>query len=312
MENDEVNDDDEKYFGEDTELLEEEIKDLKEKKKSQLNVYWMRFKRNKLALAGLGIVIALIIAAIFAPLLAPYDPYSTDATSTRVEPSLEHPFGTDQVGRDTLSRLIYGSRIALLIGVLIVAVAGSIGVTLGLVAGVMGGWVDEVIMRVVDAFMAFPILVFAAALAVALGMGLYPVIIAVGLIIWTRFARVVRGDVISLKQEQFIEGAYAIGESKWNLVTKYYLPNILPSIAVVGTIILPQALIYSATLSFLGIGAQEPTASWGLMVRAGSRYLGFYPYQAIFSGLAIIITVLGFNFIGDGLRDALDPVRGGK
>ncbi len=305
-------DDDESYFGTEEKTVIKEIEDLKEKETSQLEMVWMRFKRNKLALVGTGIIIALIFTAIFAPFLAPYDPYEVDVYETRTDPSLEHPLGTDENGRDTLSRLIFGSRIALFIGLLIVAISGTIGVVLGLLAGTFGGWVDEIIMRLVDTFMAFPVLVFAVGISVSLGMGLYPVVLAVGFIVWTRFARVTRGEVLSIKQEQYIEGAKAIGEKKINIILRYFFPNVLPSIVVVATLQIPSALLYSATLSFLGIGAQPPTASWGRMVRQGAKFMQFYPYMAIFSGLAIVITVLGFNFMGDGLRDALDPVRGGS
>ncbi len=300
------------FFGTGTETLSEEIEDLKKKETSQAQLVWKRFKRNKLALVGAGILITLIIIAIFAPFIAPHDPYRTNTDRIREDPSWDHPMGTDQVGRDTLSRLIFGTRIALFIGLLIVAVSGSIGVTLGLIAGTYGGWVDEVIMRVVDTFLSFPVLIFALAISVALGTGLYPVIIAVGLIIWTEFARVTRGEVLSVKQETYIESAEAIGENKRNIILRYFLPNILPSIVVVATIQMPAALLYSATLNFLGIGAQPPTPSWGQMVRRGSEFMQFYPYLAIFASLAIVITVLGFNFMGDGLRDALDPVRGGS
>ncbi|MFW6176070.1 MAG: ABC transporter permease [Thermoplasmatota archaeon] len=303
--------DEQSYFGTEKEVMVEEIEDLKKKETSQLEMVWMRFKRNKLALIGTGIIITLIFVAIFAPILAPYEPNKTDVYNTRADPSSDHLLGTDRYGRDTLSRLIYGSRTALLIGFLIVAISGAIGVALGLTAGAFGGWVDEVIMRLVDTFMSFPVLVFALAVSVALGTGLYPVVIAVGLIVWTQFARVTRGEVLSIKQEQYIEGAEAIGESKSSIILRYFLPNVLPSVVIVATIQMPAALLYSATLNFLGIGAQEPTATWGRMVRSGSEFMQFSPYMAVFAGLAIIITVLGFNFMGDGLRDALDPVRGG-
>ncbi len=302
----------ESYFGSEDVDIKQELEDLKEKETSQMELVWLRFKRNKLALFGMGVIMTLIITAIFAPFLAPYDPVEDyDVYNDKAPPSSEHLLGTDKNGRDTLSRLIYGTRIALFIGILIVAVSGGIGVTLGLLAGTMGGWVDEVIMRVVDTFMAFPILVFAMGVSIALGKGLYPVIIAVGLIIWTRFARVTRADVLSIKQEQYIEGAKAIGESRLSIITKYYFPNVLPSVVVVATIQMPSALLYSATLNWFGIGAQPPTPTWGSMVSAGSGIMQFNPWLVTFSGLAIVITVLGFNFIGDGLRDALDPIRGG-
>lgn len=304
--------DEDKYFGKEEIDFEKELEDLKDKETSQMELTWMRFKRNKLAILGAALVMGLIIVAIFAPFIAPYDPLETNVENKRAYPSSEHLLGTDQLGRDLLSRLIYGTRIALLIGVLIVAVSGGIGVSLGLLAGTFGGWIDEVIMRVVDTFMAFPVLVFAMALATALGFGLYPVILAVGLIIWTQFARVTRSDVLSVKQETFIESAEAIGENKFNLIMRYIFPNVLPSIVVLATIQMPTAILYSATLNFLGIGVQPPQPSWGEMVNAGSRFMQFNPNMVTVAGIAIIVTVLAFNFVGDGLRDALDPKRRGE
>ncbi len=304
-------DDTDSYFGTESVDIKQELQDLKEKETSQMELVWLRFKRNKLALFGAGVLMILILTAVFAPFIAPHDPLRTNVARQREPPSWEHPLGTDQVGRDTLSRLIYGTRVALFIGILIVAISGGIGVTLGLIAGTAGGWIDEVIMRVVDTFMAFPVLVFAAGMSVALGTGLYPVIIAVGLIIWTRFARVTRGDVLAIKQEKYIEGAKAIGESKLSIITKYFFPNVLPSVVVVATIQMPSALLFSATLNFLGLGAQPPTPVWGQMVNAGADFMQFNPWLVTVSGLAIVVTVLGFNFMGDGLRDALDPMRGG-
>jgi len=304
--------DEESYFGSKDTDIKQELEDLKKKETSQLELVWLRFKRNKLALFGGLVLIILVITAIFAPFLAPYDPLETNLDRRREAPSWDHPLGTDQLGRDTLSRLIHGTRVALFIGILIVAVSGGIGVTLGLIAGTMGGLVDEVIMRVVDTFMAFPVLVFAAGMSVALGEGLYPVIIAVGLIIWTRFARVTRGDVLAIKQEKYIEGAKAIGESKLSIITKYFFPNVLPSVVVVATIQMPSALLFSATLSFLGLGAQPPTPVWGAMVDSGADFMWTNPWLVTISGMAIVVTVLAFNFMGDGLRDALDPIRGGS
>lgn len=311
--NDENKSTDDSYFGaEDEDVdIKRELEDLKGKETSQMELVWMRFKRNKLALFGIGVLILLITVAIFAPFLAPNDPEKTNVARQTEGPSSEFPLGTDDNGMCILSRLIHGSRIALLIGMLIVAVSGGIGVTLGLISGTMGGWVDEVIMRIVDTFMAFPVLIFAAGMTIAFDRGIYPVIIAVGLITWTRFARVIRGDVLSIKQEKYIESAKAIGESKFSTISKYYLPNVLPSVVVVATIQMPSALLFSATLSFLGIGAQPPTPEWGLMVHEAQEYMWHNPWPITFSGLAIVITVLAFNFMGDGLRDALDPVRGG-
>ncbi len=302
---------DQSYFGTEDIDIEQEIQDLKKKKTSQMELVWLRFKRNKLALIGTAILFLLIFVAIFAPILAPYDPLETNVARRREDPSRDHWLGTDQLGRDLLSRLMYGARIALFIGLIIVGVSGGIGVTLGLLAGTIGGWVDEVIMRVVDAFMSFPVLIFGIAFAVSFGGGLYPVIMAVGLITWTQFARVTRGDVLAIKQEQYIEGARAIGESRFSIITRYFLPNVLPSIIVVATIQMPSAILYSAALNFLGVGVEPPTPSWGEMVNAGSRFMQFRPNMVTVTGLAIVVTVLAFNFMGDGLRDALDPVRRG-
>ncbi|MFP4646208.1 MAG: ABC transporter permease [Candidatus Acetothermia bacterium] len=288
--------------------LEEELADLKQKQTSQLALAWMRFKRSKLALFGAGIVLGVIIIAIFAPYIAPYPPLEIDILNKSQPPSGAHILGTDMLGLDIFSRMVFGSRIALQIGLLIVAVSGGIGVTLGLLAGAVGGWVDELIMRLVDTFLSFPTLILALAIAGALGPGLYNVIIAVGMIVWTRFARVTRGEILSIKEEKYIEAARASGESRFNIALRYLLPNVLPSIVVVATLQLPAALLASAALSFLGVGAQPPQPSWGYMVSAGRGYLLEAPWISTFPGLAVMITVLGFNFMGDGLRDALNPM----
>ncbi len=301
----------ESYFGTEGVDIEEEIKDLKRKETSQMQLVWLRFKRNKLALFGMSVLIILILVAIFAPFIAPHDPIKTDVYNTRADPSWNHLLGTDQLGRDTLTRLMYGARISLMIGILVVFISGGIGVTLGLIAGTTGGWVDEIIMRLVDTFLAFPTLLFGLALATSLGFGLYPVIIAVGLVMWTRFARVTRGEVLSIKNEGFIESAKAIGESRISIIFRYFLPNILPSIVVMATIQMPWAILAAAALNYLGVGVQPPTASWGEMVNSGAVFMQFNPLMVTVSGLAIVVTVLAFNFMGDGLRDALDPVRRG-
>lgn len=306
------NEDKNSYIGIEEEDINEELEDLKKKETSQMDLVWKRFKRNKTALFGLGVILTLIFVAIFAPFIAPHDPLETDVLNKKEPPSGEHWFGTDQVGRDIFSRLIYGSRTALFISILIVSISGGIGVTLGLIAGTSGGWVDEIIMRLVDSFIAFPVLIFAIAVTAALGYGLYPVIIGVGLVIWTRFARITRGEVLSVKEELYIKSAKAIGENKLSVMSRYVFPNVLPSVIVVATIQMPAALIYSATLNFLGIGVQPPTPSWGMMVFQGSSFMQFYPHMGLFSGAAIVITVLAFNLVGDGLRDALDPVRRGE
>jgi len=307
----EENDEQESFFEMSETDLTQEIEDLKDKETSQMELVWLRFKRNKLALFGLTVFTTLIIVAIFAPFIAPHDPLDQNVTNSWAEPSREHLLGTDNLGRDTFSRLIFGTRIALMIGVLIVAVSGGIGIALGLLAGAFGGWVDELIMRLVDAFMAFPVLIVGMALATALGHGLYPVIIAVGLVMWTRFARITRSETLSIKQEKYIESAKAIGESRFVIITRYIFPNLLPSVVVVATIMMPSAILFSAALNFLGIGVQPPTPAWGEMVNTGRVVMQWNPWMVTFSGLSIVVTVLAFNFIGDGLRDALDPIRKG-
>ncbi|MFP4051062.1 MAG: ABC transporter permease [Thermoplasmata archaeon] len=306
-------DEDTSYLGTEGVDLEAELADLEQKKTSQFNLVWLRFKRNKLAIIGAGIIITLVLLAILAPLLAPYGPLEQNIDRKLEDPSSDHLLGTDYLGRDIFSRLLYGARNALLIGLGIVGLAGGIGVSLGLIAGSFGGIVDEVIMRLTDTFLAFPVLVLAIALATAMGMGQWPVVVAVGIIMWTRFARVTRGEILSLKQERFIEAAEAIGESRFSIIMRYLLPNVLPSIVVVATIQMPAALLYDAALSYLGVGIQPPNPSWGGIASKGQTFMLTSPWMVTFAGIAIVITVLGFNFMGDGLRDALDPMtRGGK
>ncbi len=300
------------YFGSEKVDIKEELNDLKEKKTSQLSLVWLRYKRNKLALFGGAIVLTLIIMAIFAPFIAPYSPTDTEAGEQHESPSSEHLLGTDYLSRDVFSRIVFGTRYALMLIFLIVGIAGGIGIPLGLVAGYFGGWVDELIMRVVDAFLAFPVIIFAVALSTSLGEGMTPVIVATGLILWTRFARVTRGEVLTVKQERYIEGAEAIGESRLSIIFRYLLPNVLPSIIVVATIMMPSALLYSAALSYLGTGAQPPTPEWGLIVKQGAEHMMWQPHVVTAAGIFIVLTVLGFNFMGDGLRDALDPMTQGE
>lgn len=282
-------------------------KEIQIEKSSHYAVAFRRLKKNKLAMIGLGIVLTLILVAIFAPWIAPYDPTEPNLTNSLAPPSKEHPFGTDRVGRDVFSRVIYGSRIALTVGVLIVAVQAMIGVPLGLLAGYYGGTIDSVIMRIVDILLSIPSLVLALAIASALGPGLYNVIIAFGVIGWTRFARLVRAEVLSIREKEYIEAAKATGERDVAILIKHILPNVMPTIIVIATLTMPSALILASALSFLGLGAQPPTPEWGAILAEGRVYLRQAPWISTFPGLAIMFTVLGLNFLGDGLRDALDP-----
>ncbi len=289
------------------ENIEKEIKELKQKRTSQLFLTWLRFKRNRLSMVGLSFVLVIIFIAIFAPLLTPYDPYDTNPFRRLENPSREHLLGTDELGRDLLTRLLYGSRIALQVGILIVLFEGFIGITLGLLAGYLGRWVDEIIMRLVDILRSFPVIILAMAIAGIMGQGLYNVVIAIGLVGWTTYARMVRGKILSIKESEFVEAAFSIGESTPSVILRYILPNVLPTAVIMICIMMPTALIASATLSFLGVGVQPPLPCWGSIAAAGRDYITRAPWISTSAGFFIMFTVLGFNFIGDGLRDAFDP-----
>ncbi|GAB6099254.1 ABC transporter permease [Halanaerocella petrolearia] len=275
---------------------------------------WGRLKRNKLAMFGLGVTITLIIVAIFAPWIAPYSPYYSPVMEDgKVElsmqgPSLAHPFGTDKLGRDIFSRIIYGARISLMVGFVTQVIALVIGITLGAVAGYYGGVVDDIISYLIQVFLAFPFLLFAIAImAVFQDPGVDKVFIALGLVSWPGLARIVRGQVMSLKEEEYIEAAQALGASDFRIIFKHLIPNCLAPIIVTVTLGVASAILAEAGLSFLGLGSQPPNPSWGLMLSTGKSYLRSEPRMMLFPGGAIMLTVLGFNLFGDGLRDALDP-----
>lgn len=289
------------------EQLKEEIRRLKRKRSSQISLVWKRFTKNKLALIGFIMVSVIIFMAVFAPLIAPYDPYKTSPLERFKPPSKEHLLGTDALGRDVFSRLVYGSRIALEIGILIVLFEGMIGISLGLVSGYFGGIVDKLVMWLVDVLRSFPIVVLALAIAGVLGQGILNVVIALGTVGWTSYARMVRSKVLTIKELEYIEAAKSIGESNLSIIFRHILPNVLSTAIVMVCLMMPTALIASATLSFLGLGVQPPTADWGSIIAEGRRYLLKAPWISTSAGFFIMFTVLGFNFIGDGLRDALDP-----
>lgn len=289
------------------EEIKKDIDNLKQEKTSQLALVWTRFKRNKLALIGGVIVLIMVLIAVLAPFLAPHDPYRTAPLRRLEAPSFEHPLGTDAMGRDMLSRLIYGARVELSIGILIILFEGTIGITMGLLAGYFGGWIDTVIMRLVDILRSFPVIILAMAIAGILGQGVYNVVIALGIVGWTTFARMVRSKILSIKESEYVEAARSIGESTPSIIIRYVLPNAVSTAIIMVCIMMPTALIASATLSFLGLGVQPPTASWGSIISAGRDYLLQAPWISTTAGIFIMFTVLGFNFIGDGLRDAFDP-----
>jgi len=268
---------------------------------------WRRLKRNKAAMLGLIMAGVFILVAIFAPVFAPYPPNEIDLLSVLETPSSTHWLGTDYYGRDLLSRIIYGSRISISVGVIVQVISLSIGTLMGSLAGYYGGKIDMFIMRIVDIFMSFPSLLFTIAIMVALGPGLYNVFIALGVIWWTRTARIVRSEFMRHKEREYVEAARAIGHNDFKIMYKHILPNCLAPLIITFTMGIATAIMAEASLSFLGLGAQEPMPSWGSMVNNGLQYLRTAPWYSLFPGLAIAYTVLSFNLLGDGLRDALDP-----
>jgi peptide/nickel transport system permease protein len=266
-----------------------------------------RLKRRKGAVAGLVVIAVFIALAVFAPLISPYDPAAQSWTSVRKAPSALHWFGTDDVGRDVLARIIYGAQASLLAGVISVAIAVSIGVPLGLIAGYLGGWIDMLLSRITDAMLAVPFLILAIALAAFLGPSLGNAMIAIGVTTTPIFVRLTRGQVMAVKVEDYIEAARAIGNPRWRIALFHILPNILPALLVQATLSIAAAIIAEAALSFLGLGQQPPAPSWGSMLNSAQRFLTNAPWMAVWPGLAIFLTVLSFNLVGDGLRDALDP-----
>jgi len=282
----------------------------KDKRRSTFQIVKRRILQDKATVIGLSIISLAIIMAIFAPFISPYDPIKPNYSETLQPPSRGHLFGTDEFGRDVFSRVIYGTRYALLIGLGVVMIEAIIGITAGTIAGYFGGKIDDVIMRIVDVFLSIPTIVLAIALAAALGGGLKNVIIATGLIIWVGFARLVRGEVLKIKQEPYIEAAKAMGINDLKIIFRHVLPNALSPIIVYTTLSMPSAILISAALSFLGLGVQPPTPEWGAMVSEGKALLGTAWWISAFPGLAILMLSLAFNMVGDGLRDALDPKLG--
>jgi ABC-type dipeptide/oligopeptide/nickel transport system permease subunit len=256
---------------------------------------------------GAVIVIALLLTAIFAPLLAPYDPIKTDGTSILQQPSREHILGTDALGRDVLSRIIYGSRVALWVGVIAISIAGIIGMSLGLAAAYFGRWTNNVIMRIIDTLMVIPPILLALAIAALLGGGLRNVMISVGISLVPTYCRLMCGQVLTIKESDYITAANVIGAGDIRIMLRHLIPNSFPPLLVLITLNMGIAILAEAALSFLGIGITPPAAAWGAMVYDGYRYLLTNPVLSFAPGVAIILVVLAFNLVGDGLRDALDP-----
>jgi peptide/nickel transport system permease protein len=258
-----------------------------------------------------GAVVLAIVAllAVFAPWVAPYDPLATSWSLVRKAPSAAHWFGTDEVGRDLLSRVIWGGRASLSAGVIAVTIAVGLGVPIGMVAGYVGGWLDAVISRITDAMLAVPFLILAIALAAFLGPSLGNAMIAIGVTATPIFVRLSRGQVLAARAEDYVEAARAVGNPPARILLRHVLPNILPPVMVQATLAVAAAIIAEASLSFLGLGQQPPQPSWGSMLNTAQRFLTQAPWMAVFPGIAIFLTVLAFNLFGDGLRDVLDPKR---
>jgi len=268
-----------------------------------------RLVRRRAALAGLAVVLFFITLAVLAPLVAPYDPLATDWAAVRKAPSAAHWFGTDEIGRDVLARVIWGSRASLLAGLVSVSLAVMVGVPLGLVSGYLGGAFDGTVMRLIDAMLAIPFLILAIALAAFLGPNLTNAMIAIGVSQTPIFARLTRGQVLSVKHEDYVEAARALGNPHRRIVLRHILPNVVAPILVQATLAAAAAIIAEASLSFLGLGQQPPDPSWGSMLNTAKNFIPQAPWMAVWPGLAIFLLVLALNLFGDGLRDALDPRR---
>ncbi len=276
--------------------------------RSEFAQAWRRFAANRMAVAGLIVIILLILMAVFAPLIAPYDPITDVFRGKRgVGPEPGHPFGYDHLGRDLYSRVIFGSRVALTVGIVATTISVIIGVTIGSLAGYFGGWVDNILSRLTDTLMAFPIIALLIVLAAVLGPSLTTTIVVIGITVWSRYARVVRADMMSLRHRDFVTAAHASGVKDWRIIWRHMLPNIMGPVIVLASLGVGSIIILEAALSFLGLGIRPPTPSWGGILSDGRAYILRFPHIAIFPGLMIMITVLAFNFFGDGLRDALDP-----
>jgi peptide/nickel transport system permease protein len=265
-----------------------------------------RFGRHRLAMFGLLVVLVFVFAALLAPWIAPFDPLETSWSRLRQAPSWTHPFGTDENGRDVLSRVLFGARASLSAGVVAVAGAAIIGVPVGLLAALGGKWADVVISRIADAMLSIPFLILAIALAAFLGPALENAMLAIAISIAPVFVRLARGMALEAASTDWVEAARALGNPPWRLAVLHVLPNILPALLVQATLAIAEAIIAEASLSFLGLGQQPPDPSWGSMLNSAQRFIEGAPWLAIFPGLAIFLVVLAFNLVGDGLRDALD------
>lgn len=264
-------------------------------------------RQNRLAAVSAVVILLVLLMAVFAPLIAPYGEAEQDLLHRLEAPSASHWFGTDELGRDVFSRILYGSRISLTIGILPSIISLTVGIVFGLIAGYFGGWIDYVIMRIADIMLSIPSLLLAMVVMYTLGSSTVNLFIALSMVDWASVARVVRSQTLSLKESEYVEAARSIGVSRWKIMWKHILPNCIPSLIVLFTLNVPSAILSESSLSFLGIGVQPPAASWGLIVNQSKQFLFTQPWLSLAPCLAIMIVVLAFNFLGDGLRDVLDP-----
>jgi peptide/nickel transport system permease protein len=266
-----------------------------------------RLMRRRGAMLGLVMVVFFVLLAVFASSIAPYDPIATSWSAVRKAPSAQYLFGTDEIGRDVLSRVVWGARASLMAGLVSVSISMALGVPIGLLAGYVGGWTDSLISRFTDAMLAVPFLILAIALAAFLGPSLSNAMMAIGVSATPVFIRLTRAQVLVVKVEDFVEAARAVGNPHWRIALRHILPNVLPPLIVQSTLAIAAAIIAEASLSFLGLGQQPPAPSWGSMLNTAKNYVDNSPWMAIWPGLSIFLLVLSFNLLGDGLRDALDP-----
>ena len=290
-------------------MLSEETSAVRPQKQTRFNgakLVWM-LKGSPLTVTSAVIIVLMLLMMIFSPWLATHDPNAIDLTARLLPPSAAHWFGTDEVGRDLFSRVLVGSQQSILAGLVVVAIAGMIGSLLGCLSGVLGGRADAIIMRIMDMMLAIPSILLAIAIMAALGPGIEKAVVAIGLVAIPEYARIVRSEILSIKENDYVSAARVIGDSNFKIVFKHVLPNVLPSIIVRATLGISTAILDAAALGFLGLGVQPPAAEWGDMLGRGRNELFRAPWLMIFPGLAITLTVLAFNLLGDGIRDGLDP-----
>ena len=280
---------------------------IEEDGSSLWNDAWIKLSKNYLALAGLGILILLCVVSLLTPWIAPYSYEQQNLDLGATAPSLQHWLGTDIFGRDMLTRIMYGGRVSLMVGFIATAVALVIGILWGAIAGFYGGRLDAVMMRIVDILYALPFMIFIVLLMVVFGRNILLLFLAIGAVEWLTMARIVRGQVMSLRNQEFVEAAYSLGLSQWTIIRRHIIPNTLGPVIVYTTLTIPSVMLLEAFLSFLGLGIQPPESSWGLLINYGVETMEEYPWLLIFPGIALSLTLFALNFLGDGLRDALDP-----